>query len=744
MQRATAPPGRRFLVSALVATGGSIVGEQAVLVFSSPLYFHTLGEWVWNVFVSTSFLCAFATLYGLAGGVCWQAMADHVDPYGRLARWLHLSRKPDNDQKAAVDLLAATVALMAYFASIFLLLLHISNAYSNKSLAAIASLIGIMLLLVPAIVVYALTKRLVRPVTALIERFLPGRVLRLELFLFCMGLVVLALVIFQRFPALWDVIDLRIPLVLISFLFIQWLIYRFLSTRLGASWTYSSSHILSLGGWLIMVAMMLAITIHAYPSQPHVAGILRHHAPISRPILIALQRLSDFDGDGFSSILRGGDCNDKDAAIHPMATDIPGNGIDEDCSGVDARALPNKKIKPDETLALRIAGLRRRYNVLLISIDAVRADHLGYMGYQRDTSPELDAFAKESIVFAKAYAIAPNTPQAIPGILSGRYPSQIEWASYTNFPKVKDETTLVHELFSRDGYYVAGIFPHWYFKQRNLERGADEWDTHAFNARDHSEETYTDDLVADSAIARLDQIKHMEKPFFLWVHFFDPHFLYIQHKGIYFGSKQIDRYDGELRFSSQQVGRLIDYVKRNPIYRDTIIIVLADHGEEFLEHGKRWHGSQLYEESIHVPLIVHIPGIKPRRVDRPVSLVNIAPTLTDLTGLEFSEAQGHSLAAMMLDPNQGGDTPVYIEKLRSPTFPWSQQALVSGRWKLIHRVDEQIYELYDLESNSHENRNLFEILPEKADEMLMRLEDFKAIYLQQNSGWYSLADGLNN
>lgn len=734
--------GKKFTLAAIVASSVLIIGEQAVIVFCSTQYFNSIGEWIWNLFVSISFLWSFVTLYGLVGGVCWQTIVSHVDPFGLIASKISASSKdPGEDSKAAAEFAGIVIAICIYALSIFLIQLHFSSAYRNKPLAAFLFTMILFLALPFAVAVYALTRNAAICVTSRISRLAPGRVLKTEIALFVIGAGVLSLLLILANSYLLDIIDVRPWIILLLFLTAHGLIYRFFNHPAGREAFESVFNSISVGAWLLAVGAMLGITVLAYPSQPRVASILRNQSPFARPLILALQRIIDNDGDGFSPILRGGDCNDANPLIHPMAQEIPANGLDDDCIGGDAFVVREERRERDELLALRIESIRRPYNVIMISVDAVRADHLGCYGYHRDTSPEIDSFAKGSHFFSGAYAQAPNTPQSVPSILTGMYPSQIHWSRYANFPKVLNGTETVMDVLKSRGYHVAGIFSYWYFENRNLERESDWWDTRAFRTRGHSERYSTDDLVTNNAIEHLKTIEGGVEPLFMWLHYFDPHFLYAKHDGIDFGPRQIDLYDGEIRNSSREVGRFLDFFRRTKWYENSVIFILADHGEEFGEHGRKYHGSQIYQESVHVPLIIHMPDMKPRTVSSPVGLVDIAPTIYDLVGADdrLAKVQGRSLLPLILGGGDYEAGPVYIEKITTPTFPWSMQSLIDGRWKIIYRAHEQLFELYDLKGDPGEKRDLYEDLPEKAAKMKLKLTDFRQRRLNRDTGWYSMA-----
>jgi arylsulfatase A-like enzyme len=361
------------------------------------------------------------------------------------------------------------------------------------------------------------------------------------------------------------------------------------------------------------------------------AGAAR--AGLVGPTLEAGRQLLDFDRDGYAGWLGGGDCDDRDPEVHPEAIDYPGDGIDSDCDGQDAASgLP-----PAAVMAPLPASVPPDLDLVFLTIDTLRADHLGCYGYARPTSPEIDRLASEGTLFENGWAHAPSTRYSMPALASGRWPSIIDWDESIWWPRMARGVRTLGEALHGDGYFTGGIFSFNYFAaadQRGFERGMDVYDTTLANLHvavngPMESRGSSSRQIADAAIAFLDA--HKDRKFFLWLHFYDPHLSYEPHPEVVaFGSERMDLYDGEIRFTDLHVGRVLDHLRELGLWGRTAVVLTGDHGEGFGEHGVTEHGFDLYTAQTRVPFIVRVPGLPPQRARVPVAHVDIAPTLVNL------------------------------------------------------------------------------------------------------------------
>lgn len=433
---------------------------------------------------------------------------------------------------------------------------------------------------------------------------------------------------------------------------------------------------------------------------------------LAAPIGLALQRLSDVDGDGAGAILGGGDCAPFDRARHPGAVDIPDDGIDQNCLGGDVTL---KRAVADAHFVARPTGVPADLNVLFITIDTLRADHVGAYGYARATTPALDAIARDGAVFENAWAHAPSTRYSMPALLTGRYPSQVAWdpdarTPQSWWPGLQLENTTIAEVMKAAGLSTGAITNYHYFdKARRMDQGFDSYDNS--NARLHagadpaSTHGTSSREQADKSIAFVEA--HAGGRWFLWVHFYDPHHEYELHPGTTtFGDDAVARYDHEIRFTDDQIARVVDRLRSLGIYDKTAIVVTGDHGEGFGEHGIQFHGYDLYGAQTRVPLIVRVPGIAPARPTLPAGHVDVLPTLANLIGAApVDGTAGRSLLdaiAGQLAPD--ADREIFQEvKYEGPTEKYA----VATRCKhlLYSMRPANTWELYDTCADRGENQD---------------------------------------
>jgi arylsulfatase A-like enzyme len=464
----------------------------------------------------------------------------------------------------------------------------------------------------------------------------------------------------------------------------------------------------------------LLVLLVAGASEPGRKAAAR--AGLVSPFLDTARVALDLDRDGYPWLLGGGDCNDRDAQINPAAQEWPDDGIDQNCDGKDGSATslrsPPLHAVPDQ--------VPKDLNLILVTIDTLRADHLGAYGYQRPTSPALDKLAAEGTLFENGWAHAPSTRYSMPALATGRWPSAISWqdcsgCDRSHWARIGRQDVTIGEALHGLGYFTGALYAIQYFRRdfaRGFERGIDHYEDrraalHVDVNGDPAHAVGTSSReMADDAIGFLEQQK--DKKFFLWLHFYDPHLDYARHAGAPdFGGAPVDLYDGEIWFTDHHFGRVLDRLRQLGLWDRTAIVVTGDHGEGLGEHGINAHGYHLYPPQTKVPFIVRIPGASPRRVTTPVSHVDIAPTLLNLArGPHQPSFLGRSMIDLALgSPAASPPRPVFQEvtyECATGIDCTRRRALVTEGHHLVWNwMPDNTTECYDLRADPGELRDLW-------------------------------------
>jgi arylsulfatase A-like enzyme len=369
-----------------------------------------------------------------------------------------------------------------------------------------------------------------------------------------------------------------------------------------------------------------------------------------------------------------------------------------------------------------LADYGRARGVVVISIDTLRRDHVGAYGYARPTTPRLDALARDGLLAEDAVSTSSWTLPAHLSLLTSLDPGAHGGVDMEHGFNGRSPTLA--ETLRGAGYATHAVTSHLYVSAvYGLDRGFDHLDF-------HQDRKATD--VADRAIDALDRLG--DRPFFLFLHFYDPHWHYDPppstralferpYRGDVTGLWQdfskrarvteadvqhlLDLYDGEIRYVDDEVGRVLDHLKARGLDRSTLVAVTSDHGEEFQEHGSWEHQKTLYEEVVRVPLVLRGPGVAPRRDGAQVSLLDLAPTVLAWAGLPaWPHAQGRSLLDAVPPREAYGETDHTADGTHKLFLRGAQ-----GRWKVIvslSRADRAVRaaEWYDLGTDPGEKRSV--------------------------------------
>jgi arylsulfatase A-like enzyme/Tfp pilus assembly protein PilF len=360
------------------------------------------------------------------------------------------------------------------------------------------------------------------------------------------------------------------------------------------------------------------------------------------------------------------------------------------CSNLDALAAPR--------------------NVVLITLDTTRADRMGFLGSKRGLTPNLDALAKQSLIFTRAYSQVPLTTSSHATILTGTYP-QFHKVTGPEVPLTK-ELPYLPVILRQHGYATAAFVSSVILDPRagghGFDRGFVTYDA-GFHSRRLGEDRYKtlerrgEEVVAHAS-AWLNN--HRASPFFIWIHLFDPHAPYDPPEP--FKSRYASElYDGEIAYTDSVVGKFLDELRAHGLFDDAIIVAMADHGEALGEHGERGHGIFLYDPTIHVPLLFKLPRESSggKKIEAPAGLVDVTPTILQVLGFPIPRAiQGKSLLpAPKTNGGKTSDRSIYAETDYPRQFGWSSlRSLRRGKYLFISAPRKELYDENSDASSEHD------------------------------------------
>jgi len=421
-------------------------------------------------------------------------------------------------------------------------------------------------------------------------------------------------------------------------------------------------------------------------------------------------------------------------------------------------------------------------NIILLIVDALRPDHLSFNGYSRNTSPKIDELAKESIFFPNSYATLPNTNPSVTSMLTGTYPHNNGVRMLFN-NKLKATIPTLQEILQNRGYRTAFMICG-HADKFGLERGFDEFDNIKWKIEDKIKRSQYKIFHPTSYLGVTQQYtdraikwikKNSKNKFFLCLHYMDMHWPYDipkpydhffdrEYKGqhlfkslmedskitradLIFGNKKlpeeeikhaIAHYDGGLRYIDSNIGRLLDSLKQDGIYNDTLVILSSDHGESFGEHGYYFqHGENTYEQGIKTTLLFKIPKKQCKKIDSRVQNTDIFPTVLDLLNIPIiDKIDGVSLLPLIEREKDHVRDFVFTESIENhwktkknifiDGIKGKWRTMIVNDWKIIYipHPENDIFELYNLKEDLDEHDNLIDKEKDIALKMKKRILGF--------------------
>ncbi len=374
-------------------------------------------------------------------------------------------------------------------------------------------------------------------------------------------------------------------------------------------------------------------------------------------------------------------------------------------------------------------------NLVVITVDTTRADRLGCYGYDGVYTPNIDALAEEGVLFEEAFSVQPVTLPSHSSIFTGLYPYH-HGVRDNNIYKLSDKNLTLAEVLRERGYLTTAFLASYILSGRfGLSQGFQYYNDSFVKPKQKgrlpvdrraSEVSF---LAGEWFDVVKDELK--EKPFFLWLHYYDPHADYDPphpYKGAY-----ANKYDGEIAYMDDWIGYFFDQLKKRGMWDNTIVVLAGDHGESHGEYGENTHGIFMYRATTHVPMIIRYPEALPggARIKERVSIVDIMPTILDLLNIKVKEKMdGRSLVPVVEKKKTEPERPIYSEAFIPKSFNWSElKGIRQGGWLFIEAPKPELYQVGQdgkaVENVIEKNKDISDMLRTRLMVMLSDADETK-------------------
>jgi arylsulfatase A-like enzyme len=363
-------------------------------------------------------------------------------------------------------------------------------------------------------------------------------------------------------------------------------------------------------------------------------------------------------------------------------------------------------------------------DIVWLTVDALRWDHTSLSGYERDTTPHIARHARQAAVFEQAYTPASSTRQTFRSLFTGVHPSMIEPPRGPIYAlTIPDDQHTLAEFLTQAGYetYVYSSDAYIFSKEHGALQGFQFIDETPYELKE--EQGYTAPVIIDRLIEELDS---GGEPKFIWTHLIEPHAPFAGGpEPVDFGPAEIDRYDAAIHFTDSQIGRLLDFVAERQQRHPTYVVITADHGEAWKERGHRRHGYTVFQEEVHVPMIVWGPDIEPARYEQPVGVLDLYSTTFELAGLDVPRGScAQSLAGALRAGHEPEARPILVEQVPDRSRTHFSVGFIRGRDKIMVQPKIDAISLYNLDKDPGERDDLADQAPERLEEHLDALRAY--------------------